>query len=66
MNKILLLISIFVTLMWYKNANCKTCKLESILIGILLLQFNKNEMLLLKLFVIFIFGEIVIRFISKK
>ena len=66
MNKLLLLISICITILWYKNANCKKCKLEAFLIGILLLQFNGNEILLFRLFVIFIFGEMMIKLIHKK
>lgn len=66
MNSLLILFSIIISILWYKNADCKRCKLESVLIFILLMQFKNQEILLIKIIAIFLFGELVIRFVSSK
>lgn len=60
MNSLLIIFSIIISVLWYRNANCRKCKLESILIFILLMQFKNQEILLIKIIAIFLFGELVI------
>lgn len=62
MSSLLIIFSIIISALWYRNASCKKCKLESVLIFILLLQFKDNELLLIKIVVIFLFGEFLINF----
>lgn len=63
-NYIIIMLSVLVSIVGYRNAECDKCRYEAILFGIIFFQLRNYGYLGLKLLGIFIIGELLIKYID--
>ena len=61
---IIIALSILVAIIGYRNAECDKCKYEAILFGIIFFQLRSYGFLGIKLLLIFVIGEFLIKYID--
>ncbi len=60
MNKIIILLSILIGVVGYRNAECDKCRHEAVLFGLLFLLFINHGTLGIRFLILFLIGEFLI------
>ena len=65
MSNLIIALSILIAVVGYRIADCRKCRHEAILFGILFFQFRNYGTLGIKLLIYFLIGEFLIEYFDK-